>query len=206
MRIGIIGSGSIGGTLSGRLTALRHDVTVANSRGPASLERLARETGARAGSVEEAVRGADLVVLAVPLKAVADLPATTVGGQVLVDATNYYPPRDGQIAELADPRAASSLWVARHFPDGRVVKTFNTIYFAHLDEHAAARGSPGRRALPVAADDPAAKREVMELVDELGFDPVDAGSLEQSWRQQPGTPVYNERLDADQVRKALNDA
>lgn len=205
MRIGIIGSGMIGGTLARRLTGLGHGVTVANSRGPASLEQLARDSGARAGTVEEAVRSADVVVLAVPLKAVPDLPAAAVRAQVLVDATNYYPTRDGRIPELDAPRAASSVWVARHFPDARVVKAFNTIYFAHLDEHAAS-GGPGRRALPVAGDDPAAKEQVTALVDELGFDPVDAGPLAGSWRQQPDTPVYNVRLDADQVRKALADA
>jgi 8-hydroxy-5-deazaflavin:NADPH oxidoreductase len=203
MRIGIIGAGSIGGTLTRRFTALGHDVAVANSRGPASLEPLARQTGARASSVQEAVRSADVVILAVPLKAVAELPTDLFSGHVVVDANNYYPPRDGRIDELDGPRSASSPWVARHFRGARVVKAFNTIYFSHLEEHAAGNGSAGRRALPVAADDPAAKQQVMGLVDELGFDPLDAGSLAESWRQQPGTPVYNTRLDADQIRDGL---
>jgi len=203
MRIGIIGAGSIGGTLTRRLTDLDHDVTVANSRGPASLMLLARETGARAGSVEEAVRSADLVVLAVPLKAVADLDADTFGGHVLVDACNYYPARDGAIPELEKPHNASSEWVAHRFRDVHVVKAFNTIEFTHLSAHATPPGTVARRALPVAGDDRAAKQQVMALVDELGFDAVDAGSLAESWRQQPGTPVYNRDLDAAQVRDAL---
>jgi 8-hydroxy-5-deazaflavin:NADPH oxidoreductase len=204
MRIGIIGSGNIGGTLTRRLTELGHDVTVANSRGPASLLPLVRETGARAGSVEEAVRSADLVVLAVPLKAVSELPADTFSGHVVVDACNFYRARDGAIPELEEPHSASSEWVAHHFRDVHVVKAFNTINFAHITAHATPSGTVARRALPVAGDDRAAKQQVMALVDELGFDAVDAGSLKESWRQQPGTPVYNRDLDAAQVRDALH--
>jgi predicted dinucleotide-binding enzyme len=204
MRIGIIGSGNVGGTLTRRLAALGHDVTVANSRGPASLESLARETGARAASVEEAVRSADLVVLAVPIKAVTALPTDTFSGHVVVDACNYYPARDGRIPELEQPHAASSQWLAWHFRDAHVVKAFNTIHFAHVEKHATPPGTVARRALPVAGDDAAAKKQVMALVDELGFDPVDAGSLAESWRQQPGTPVYNRELDAAQVRDGLH--
>jgi predicted dinucleotide-binding enzyme len=203
MRIGIIGAGNIGGTLTRRLTELGHDVAVANSRGPASLMLLTRETGARAGSVEEVVRSADLVVLAVPLKAVSELPADTFSGHVLVDACNFYPGRDGAIAELEKPHSASSEWVAHQFRDVHVVKAFNTIEFTHLSAHATPPGSVTRRALPVAGDNTAAKQQVMALVDELGFDAVDAGSLAESWRQQPGTPVYNRDLDAAQVRDGL---
>ena len=206
MRIGIIGSGNIGGTLTRLLVALGHDVAVANSRGPASLDALARETGARTVSVDEAVLSADLVVLAVPLKAVPALAPDTFSGHVLVDANNYYPPRDGGIAGLESPHAASSQWIADHFRDARVVKAFNTIQAAHIRDHATPEGTVGRRALPVAGDDLAAKREVMALVHELGFDPVDAGTLSESWRQQPGTPVYDRQLDAAQVRDALHRA
>lgn len=206
MRIGIIGSGNIGGVLTRRLVPLGHDVTVANSRGPASLDGLARQTGARAGSVEEAVLSADLVVLAVPLKAVPALPADAFSGHVVVDANNFYPGRDGDLAGLDAPHAASSQWVADHFRDARIVKVFNTIQAAHIGDHATEPGTVARRALPVAGDDPAAKREVMALVNELGFDPVDAGTLSESWRQQPGTPVYDRNLDAAQVRDALHRA
>ena len=136
MRIGIIGAGSIGGTLTRRLTDLDHDVTVANSRGPASLMLLTRETGARAGSLEEAVRSADLVVLAVPLKAVSELAPDTFSGHVVVDACNYYPARDGAIPELEEEHTASSEWIAHQFRDVHVVKAFNTINFAHMTAHA----------------------------------------------------------------------
>ncbi|WP_172899424.1 NADPH-dependent F420 reductase [Micromonospora echinaurantiaca] len=206
MKIGIIGSGHIGGTLTRRLSALGHDVTVANSRGPQTLAELAQETGATAGTVEQAAQGSDVVVVAVPLKAVPELPAEAFAGTVVVDADNYYPERDGNIAELQDRSVSSSRWTADHLQGARVVKTFNTIMAQHLMENGRPAGQAGRIALPVAGDDAEAKRMVMELVDALGFDPVDGGSLDESWRQQPGTPVYGADLDADGVRQGLAQA
>ncbi|WUP53055.1 NADPH-dependent F420 reductase [Micromonospora globbae] len=206
MRIGIIGSGHIGGTLTRRFTALGHDVTVSNSRGPQTLRALAGETGAETATVEEAVRGADVVVVAVPLMGVPDLPGDGLfAGKLVVDADNYYPDRDGDIPELMDG-TASSRWTAEHLRGARLVKAFNTIQAQHLLENGRPAGAPDRIALPVAGDDPEAKRTVMELVDALGFDPVDGGSLDDSWRQEPGTPVYLADRDADGVRQALAEA
>ncbi|MER5607049.1 NADPH-dependent F420 reductase [Micromonospora tulbaghiae] len=203
MEIGIIGSGHIGGTLTRRLRSLGHDVAVANSRGPESLADLAAETGARAVSVEDAVQGAELVVVAIPLKAVPQLPAALFDGKLVVDANNYYPQRDGDIPELLDRSLSSSRWTADHLKGARVVKVFNNIQAAHLMDEGKPAGTSGRIALPVAADDADAKRTVMGLVDELGFDPVDAGTLDESWRQQPDTPVYGTDRDADGVREGL---
>ena len=207
MRIGIIGAGHIGGTLARRLRALGHDVAVANSRGPASLAELAAETGARAVTVEEAVRGRDLVVVTVPLRAVADLPPglfDAAGDAVVVDTGNYYPERDGRIAEI-EAGLTESGWVARQV--GRpVVKAFNTIPARDLMERGLPPGSPGRIAIPVAGDDARAREVVLSLVESLGFDPVDAGPLDESWRQQPGTPVYGADLGADATRRALAEA
>ncbi|WP_435055907.1 NADPH-dependent F420 reductase [Micromonospora aurantiaca (nom. illeg.)] len=203
MEIGIIGSGHIGGTLTRRLRSLGHDVAVANSRGPQSLTDLAAETGARAVSVEEAVQGAELVVIAIPLKAVPQLPAALFDGKLVVDADNYYPQRDGDIPELLDRSLSSSRWTADHLKGAQVVKVFNNIQAAHLMDEGKPAGTAGRIALPVAGDDADAKRIVMELVDELGFDPVDAGTLDESWRQQPDTPVYGTDRDADGVREGL---
>ncbi|MDO3687327.1 NADPH-dependent F420 reductase [Micromonospora sp. C28ISP2-4] len=203
MEIGIIGSGHIGGTLTRRLRSLGHDVAVANSRGPESLTDLAAETGARAVSVEDAVQGAELVVIAIPLKAVPQLPAALFDGKLVVDANNYYPQRDGDIPELTDRSLSSSRWTADHLKGARVVKVFNNIQAAHLMDEGKPAGTSGRIALPVAADDADAKRTVMGLVDELGFDPVDAGTLDESWRQQPDTPVYGTDRDADGVREGL---
>jgi len=205
MRIGIIGSGNIGGTLTRRFRALGHDVSVANSRGPESLGDLAAETGARPTTVEDAARGSEVVVVAVPLRAVPDLLSEPFRGKVVVDANNYYPQRDGNIVDI-DSGTPSSRWVARHFVGASVVKAFNNIQSRKLLEDGKAAGEPGRIALPVAGDNAAAKQTVLSLVDELGFDPIDAGGLDESWRQQPGTPVYVRDLDAQGVKDALTAA
>lgn len=206
MKIGIIGSGHIGGTLTRRLTALGHDVTVANSRGPESLEGLAGETGARPGTVRSAAEEANLVIVAVPMAAVPRLPADAFRGKIVVDANNYYPQRDGIIPEVVDRSVTSSRWLAEVLPGATVVKAFNNILAEHLMRDGRPVGDDRRIALPVAADDPEAKRIVMGLVNELGFDPVDAGNLDQSWRQQPDTPVYATDHDAEGVRAGLASA
>jgi Predicted dinucleotide-binding enzymes len=201
MRIGIVGSGKIGGTLARRFSQLGHDVTLTNSRGPESLRDFAQETGVTAGTLSESVVGAEVVVIAIPLKAVVDLPADLIAGITVIDANNYYARRDGEIAELAT--TPSTRWTADRFPGGRFVKAFNNILWEHLGSNGRPSGTPGRIALPIAADDADAKRLVSELVDALGFDPVDAGGLDNSWRQQPDTGVYGTDLDADGVRRVL---
>ena len=209
MKIGIIGAGHIGGTLTRRLRALGHDVSIANSRGPQTLASLAKETGAHAVNVEEAARGKDVVIVTIPEKAIPALPKGLFDGAgastVVVDTGNYYPrQRDGRIAAIEEG-TTESRWVSQQL--GRpVVKAFNNIYAKHLMEKGQPRGTPGRIALPVAGDDPAAKRVVMQLLDELGFDAVDTGGLDESWRQQPATPVYGTDHDAAGVKKALAEA
>jgi len=209
MKIGIIGAGQIGGTLTRRFTELGHEVSVANSRGPQTLTALAHETGAKAASVTDAVRGAELVVVTIPMKNVAQLPHDLLKGAaknvVVVDTNNYYPQqRDGRIAGIEDGLTESQ-YVAQQLGH-TVVKAFNNIYARHLLELGKAAGAPGRIALPVAGDDEKAKAVVMRLVNDLGFDAVDAGTLDESWRQQPGTPVYTADRNAEGVRKALAQA
>ena len=207
MKIGIIGAGHIGGTLTRRLTALGHDVSVANSRGPETLHSLAKETGARPTTVHDAAHDKDLVIVTIPERSVRDLPRDLFAGErtvVVVDTGNYYPKRDGRISSIEEGQTESS-WVAEQL--GRpVVKAFNTIYADHLLKRGRAADQAGRIALPVAGDDKAAKAVVMRLIDELGFDAVDAGTLTESWKQQPGTPVYGADLPADGVRRALDEA
>jgi 8-hydroxy-5-deazaflavin:NADPH oxidoreductase len=208
MKIGIIGAGNIGGTLARRLTALGHKVCVANSRGPQTLARLAKETGATAVTVADAPRGAELVIVSIPEKNIPSLPASLFTGTpadvVVIDTGNYYPQqRDGRI-DAIEAGTAESRWVAQQL--GRpVVKAFNNIYAQHLHDLGKPAGTPGRIALPIAGDD-AAKDIVLRLIDELGFDGVDSGVLDESWRQQPGTPVYGTDLDAAGVRRALSEA
>lgn len=209
MRIGIIGAGHIGGTLTRRLTALGHQVSVANSRGPETLSDLAKETGAKPVSVSEAARSGEVVVVTIPLKSIPNLPtdlfAGTFDSVVVVDTGNYYPQqRDGRI-DAIEQGMPESRWVEQQLKRP-VIKAFNNIYAQHLMDLGRPKGDPNRIALPVSGDDPAAKTKVMRLVDELGFDPVDAGTLDESWRQQPGSPVYARDFNAEGVRRALTQA
>jgi len=209
MKIGIIGSGNIGGTLTRRFSALGHQVFVANSRGPETLRDLAKETGAKAVTAKEAARSGDVVIVTIPEGHIPDLPKDLFAGVpknvVVVDTGNYYPRhRDGRIAEI-EAGLPESRWVEKQL--GRpVVKTFNNIYAKHLMEKGRPANASDRIALPVAGDDSKAKSTVMKLVEELGFDAVDAGGLDESWRQQPGTPVYATDFNAEGVRRALANA
>ncbi|MEV8098188.1 NAD(P)-binding domain-containing protein [Kitasatospora sp. NPDC085879] len=206
MKIGIIGAGNIGGNLTRRLTALGHEVRVANSRGPQTLAALAEETGATPVTVPEAAEGAEVVVVTVPLKNVTDLPAGlfdgAAAGFVVIDTGNYYPrQRDGRIAAIEDG-LTESRWTSDRLGHP-VVKAFNGTYAQDLLDRPRPQGDADRIALPVAGDDPAAKQLVRDLIDELGFDTVDAGTIDDSWRQQPDSPVYGLRGGVAEVEKAL---
>lgn len=208
MKIGIIGAGNIGSALARRFTDLGHEVVIANSRGPETLGDVEADTGATAVTAHEAARDRELVVVTIPEKNVAQLPDNLFEGVdkdvVVVDTGNYYPrQRDGAIDEI-EQGMPESTWVAQEL--GRpVIKAFNNIYAQHLRVGGKPAGAEGRIALPVAGEDPA-KLTVMQLVEELGFDAVDAGGLEESWRQQPGTPVYAADHDAEGVRRGLAEA
>src|SRR5512133_2987720 len=209
MRIGIIGAGNIGGNLTRRFRELGHEVFVANSRGPQSLAGLAQETGAKPVTVSEAARSGEAVIVTIPERNIPDLPkklfAELGDNVVVVDTGNYYPrQRDGKIREIEEGMTESR-WVERQLGHP-VIKAFNNIYAQHLLEGGKPAGSPGRIALPVAGDDARAKDVVMRLIDELGFEPVNAGGLDESWRQQPATPVYAADFDAEGVRRALAQA
>jgi 8-hydroxy-5-deazaflavin:NADPH oxidoreductase len=209
MNIGIIGAGHIGGTLTRRLSALGHKIFIANSRGPDTLRDLAAETGATPVSVGEAARNGEVVIVTIPEKNIPDLPSDLFKGVptdvVVVDTGNYYPQQRDRKIEAIEKGTTESRWVSQQL--GRpVIKAFNNIYAAHLLNSGQPAGTPNRIALPVAGDDERAKAIVLKLVDELGFDGVDAGSLDESWRQQPGTPVYASDFDANGVRDALASA
>ncbi|MET7754232.1 NAD(P)-binding domain-containing protein [Streptomyces sp. NPDC005389] len=207
MKIGIIGAGNIGGNLTRRLTALGHDVSVANSRGPETLSALVEETGATAVTASEAARGAEIVVVTVPLKNVPDLPAGFLDGAAegfaVIDTGNYYPrERDGRIAAIEDEGLTESRWTELRIGHP-VIKAFNGTYAQDILDRPRPAGDPERLALPVAGDDAVAKEKVRLLIDELGFDSVDAGGIDDSWRQQPDTPVYGLREGVEAVTKAL---
>ena len=209
MRIGIIGAGNIGGNLTRRFTELGHEVAVANSRGPETLSALAEETGATPVDVTSAAQGADVLIVTIPEKSIPNLPKGVLDGlapgAVVIDTGNYYPQqRDGKIEAIEDG-TPESRWVAEQLGHP-VVKAFNGIFADHLLTEGKASGTPGRIALPVAGDDADAKAVVIDLLDQLGFDGVDAGGLKDSWRQQPGTPVYGADADVEGVTRALEDA
>ena len=209
MRIGVIGTGSMGGILARHLARLGHHVSVANSRGPESLTALAAEISAEPVSVVDAAHAGEIVILSIPTKAVAELPrklfANVPSSVVVIDIGNYHPElRDGRI-DAIDRGMLDSQWVAQQI--GRpVIKAFNNILAESLLEKGVPSGTRGRIALSVAGDSSDAKSAVLRLVDDLGFDPVDGGDLDESWRQQPGTPAYCQDLEATALRRALAEA
>ncbi|OZG25852.1 NADP oxidoreductase [Williamsia sp. 1138] len=209
MKIGIIGAGFIGGTLTRRLTQLGHEVRVSNSRDPQTLAELATETGAQAVWAKDAAEDANLVIVSIPQKNTPDLAKGILSarkpGAPVIETNNYYPQqRDGKIAAIEDGQPESA-WVSELL-DVPVYKVFNGIYWKHLLEKGSEAGTDGRIALPIAGDDEDGKKIVSALVDELGFDPVDAGTIADSWRQQPGTPSYGKDYNAAKLTDALAEA
>ena len=205
MKVGVIGSGHIGATVARRLVETGHEVAISNSRGPATLHDLATSIGARPATVEDAAEFGDIVVEAIPFGAYDTLPKDALRGKVVVDAANYYPGRDGTFEDVENDTASAEL-IARHLDGAKVVKAFNTMNWKSIRDLGKPAGDAERIALPIAADDEQAKKLVAELVDELGFDPVDGGTLHESKRQEPGTPVYGADLKADAARQALASA
>jgi 8-hydroxy-5-deazaflavin:NADPH oxidoreductase len=209
MDIAIIGAGKIGGSLTRMLAALGHTVCVANSRDPETLAELSAQTGATAVWASDAAVGADLVILSIPQKNVVNLAPGIVTaakpGAPVIETNNYYPQqRDGRI-EAIEAGTPESVWVSEQL-GVPVFKVFNGIWWKTLLEGGLPSGAEQRIALPVAGDDPIGKQTVSDLVDALGFDPVDGGPLAESWRQQPGTPVYGTDLDAEAAIRALTAA
>jgi 8-hydroxy-5-deazaflavin:NADPH oxidoreductase len=206
MKIGIIGAGHIGSTLARHFTAAGHDVAISNSRGPATLTDLAADIGERcqAATVEDAARFGDLVVVAIPFKDHRDVPADAVDGKVVVDAMNYYPRRDGHFEELDAGRTTSSELLAAHLPGAFVVKAFNAIRWDSLRDKARPAADGGHIGIPISGDDLAAKQEVDDLIAEIGFDGVDAGSLAEGGRKhQPGAPAYGAELPSEDLAELI---
>jgi 8-hydroxy-5-deazaflavin:NADPH oxidoreductase len=204
MKVGILGVGNIGATLTQRLSAAGHDVKVANSRGPETIPSEVTVAGGRAVHGRDVVSDVEALIVSIPLARIPDIRPLVdhlPDGAVVLDTSNYYPFRDGRIAAL-DEGQVESLWVADQL--GRpVVKAWNAILSGLFATKHAPAGTPGRIAIPVAADAEADRALGMALVEETGFDGYDAGSLADSWRQQPGTPAYCTELDSDELRRAL---
>ncbi len=203
--IGIIGAGHIGSQVARLAIASGYPVVIANSRGPATLAELIAELGprARAATADDAAKAGDIVVVSVPLKNYREVPVAPLAGKVVIDTNNYYPQRDGHIAELDNESTTTAELLQAHLPTSKVVKAFNHIYAAELTTHGQPAGSKNRRALVIAGDDGAAKTVVTKLLDDFGFDTVDAGPLKEGWRIQRDTPGYGPRRTADELRKDL---
>ena len=203
--IGLIGAGHIGSQVARLAVASGYDVVVSNSRGPQSLSELVGELGprARAATALEAAKAGDIVVVTVPLKNYRQVPVEPLAGKIVIDTNNYYPQRDGHIPELDDETMTTSELLQAHLPTSKVVKAFNHIYAAELTTHGQPTGSANRRALVIAGDDPAAKASVTHLLDQFGFDTVDAGPLKEGWRIQRDTPGYGPRRTAEELRRDL---
>ncbi|MFY1703214.1 MULTISPECIES: NADPH-dependent F420 reductase [Micromonospora] len=190
--VGLIGSGNIGGTVARLAVAAGHDVVLSNSRGPETLAELVAELGprARAATPAEAAAAGDIVVVTVPLHAYRQVPVKELAGKIVIDTNNYYPDRDGRIAELDDESTTTSELLQAHLPEAYVVKGFNNIYFAHLRALARPAGAADRSVLAIAGDDAAAKAAVTAFLDSIGYDTVDAGPLAEGWRFQRDTTAY----------------
>lgn len=203
--IALIGAGHIGSQIA-RLGVMHgYDVIISNSRGPESLSALVAELGprARAATSTDAAQAGDIVVVTVPLKNYRQVPVAPLAGKVVIDTNNYYPQRDGHIPELDDESTTTSELLQAHLPASKVVKAFNHIYAAALTTDGQPAGSKNRRALVIAGDDPSAKAAVARLLDDFGFDVVDAGPLKEGWRIQRDTPGYGPRRTAEELRNDL---
>jgi 8-hydroxy-5-deazaflavin:NADPH oxidoreductase len=203
MKIGIIGAGNIGSILARKLTRLGHEVAVANSRGPETLSSLSNETGARASTIKGAVRGSEIVIITIPQGCIGSLPKNLFaepGERIILDTGNYYPNGNPDYGRETDGFIAE---IEAGMPESRWVETQlgHTIFADDLAERGKPKGDPARVALPIAGDDSHSKQVVTQLLGELGFDPVDAGNLDESWRQQPATPQYIKNLNAEQLAR-----
>jgi 8-hydroxy-5-deazaflavin:NADPH oxidoreductase len=206
--IGLIGAGHIGSQVARLAVTHGYRVVISNSRGPETLTGLAAELGpnARAGTAIDAATAGDIVVVTVPLKNYREVPVAPLAGKIVIDTNNYYPDRDGHIAELDDESTTTSELLQAHLPTSKVVKAFNHIYAAQLTTDGRPAGTKDRRALVIAGDDAGAKATVTALLDDFGFDTVDAGPLKEGWRIQRDTPGYGPRRTAAELRTDLASA
>ena len=203
--IGIIGAGHIGSQVARLAVRNSYDVVISNSRGPETLAGLVTELGpkARAGTPMDAAKAGDVVVVTIPLKSYRTVPVEPLAGKIVIDTNNYYPQRDGHIPELDNESTTTAELLQAHLSTSKVVKAFNHIYAAELTTHGQPAGTKNRRALAIAGNDAAAKARVRDLIDQFGFDVVDAGPLSEGWRIQRDTPGYGPRRNADELRRDL---
>jgi predicted dinucleotide-binding enzyme len=202
--IGFIGSGSIGSQVARAAIADGYDVVLSNSRHPETLSELVAELGehARAATPAEAAEAGDFVVVSIPVKAIDDVPVEPLVGKLVIDTNNYYAQRDGQVAALDEQTTTVTGLLQAHLPQSHVVKAFNAIAAAEITSSATPSGTPGRRALAIASDDPASTAQVASFLDRIGFDAVDLGPLSESWRIEKDTAGYGADLTQAELAAA----
>jgi 8-hydroxy-5-deazaflavin:NADPH oxidoreductase len=203
--IGLIGAGHIGSQIARLAIANGYNVSISNSRAPETLAALVAELGprARAATVVDAAKAGDIVVVTIPLRNYRSVPVAPLAGKIVIDTNNYYPQRDGRIPELDNESTTTSELLQAHLPTSKVVKAFNHIYAAALTTDGQPAGTPNRRALAIAGNDQEAKVAVTRLLDQFGFDTVDAGPLKEGWRIQRDTPGYGPRRNMAELTKDL---
>lgn len=208
MKIGIIGTGAIGGTIAKKLVTAGHNVKITNSNPGAQLNTRAEELGVEAATLKNVVKDVDVIILSLPTIAIPTLPKDLLAGVpenvIVVDTSNYYPFRDADIEEIKNGKV-ESIWVSEQL--GRpVVKAFNNLLAETLANGGRNTGTEDRIAMAIAGDNPQAKKVITALVNDAGYDAVDSGRLSESWRHQPGTPAYCTELNEEELKQALSDA
>ena len=203
MKIGILGAGFVGRAIAKLAIEAGHQVMLSNSRNPQTLFSLKPMIGCETGTATEAARFGEVIVIAVPLTAIGALPVAELQGKPLLDAVNYYPDRDGRVEVLDRRQTTTSELLAHTLSSPRVTKAFNAIPMTQLESDGLPEGAPGRRALPVAGDDPQGKRIAGELYTAFGFDVVDVGPLSEGWRFERGMPAYCVRMTKDELTASL---
>lgn len=206
MKIGIIGAGFVGRAVAKQAIKAGHQVMLSNSRGPQTLFSLKPMIGCETGTATEAAIFGEIVVIAVPLTAIGQLPVAELAGKAVIDAVNYYPERDGQVAELDQHTTTTSEYLAGFLPQSKITKAFNAIQMTDLETDGLPAGDPKRRALPLAGDDKATKQIIISLYDAFGFDAVDAGALSEGWRFQRAMPSYCVRMTKAELEGVLAQA
>jgi len=199
--IGIIGSGHVGSNLAGAAIAHGYDVVLSNTQGPDSLAGLAKELGphASAATPAKAAGACDFAIVAIPLTTIGQVPVAPLAGKVVISTINYFPQRYGHVPEIDDGTTTAPGLLQAHLPESRVVRAFSMINAAEMSGDGHPPGDPRRRALAIAGDDPAAKRLVAGLYDEFGFDAVDIGGLDESWRVEAGQPAFVTRQNVAEL-------
>ena len=206
MKIGIIGAGFVGRAVAKQAIKAGHQVMLSNSRGPQTLFSLKPMIGCETGTATEAAIFGEIVIIAVPLTAIGQLPVAELAGKAVIDAVNYYPERDGQVAELDQQTTTTSEYLAGFLPQSKITKAFNAIQMTDLETDGLPSGDPERRALPLAGDDKATKQIIISLYDAFGFDAVDAGALPEGWRFQRAMPSYCVRMTKGELEGILAQA